>query len=53
MIYVRNKKCGNGKIALAIAFGLGMIVAFFCPSGFIVAILVIALILLGLFSLRF
>lgn len=49
---MRNKRAGNGKVVIAISFGLGMIVAYFCPSGFLVAMLIIALILLGLFCCR-
>ena len=45
---MHNKRRDNGKATLAIAFGVGMIVAFFCPSGFIVVLLCLVLIFLAL-----
>ncbi len=50
---MRCRRNGNGKCSIFIAFGVGLIVSFFCPSGFIIAMLVIALIFLCLMSLRF
>lgn len=50
---MRYKKCGTGKGSIAVAFGVGMIVSYFCPSGFVVVLLTLALIFLGLVCCRF
>gem|GEM_PF-1658809 len=42
------RRRAGGKGSVVIAFGLGMIVSFICPSGFIIVLLTIALILYAL-----
>lgn len=43
-----RRRPGGGKGTIVIAFGLGMIVSYICPSGFIIVLLTIALILYAL-----
>ncbi len=43
----RNRGCGTFGLT-AVAFGAGLVVSYFCTSGFIIALLTIALIILGI-----
>lgn len=45
---MRNNRGCSGFGALAVAFGAGMVVSWFCSSTFIIAVLTIALIVLGI-----
>lgn len=48
-----RKKFGINKGILAIAFALGIALACICPSEFLVAILAIAVIVLGISCLKY
>lgn len=50
---MRFRRRGGGRYSLFVAFGVGMIVSYFCPSGFIVTLLTLAIIFLGLMCCRF
>ncbi len=52
-LFMRYRRCKGGKGALAVSFGVGMIVSYFCPSGFVVVLLTLALVFLGLACCRF
>lgn len=47
-VFLRNRNCNKGKGGVVIAFGVGMIVSYLCPSGFVIVLLSIALVLLAL-----
>ncbi len=44
-----NRGC-SGLGVIAVAFGAGLVASYFCSSGFIIAMLTIALIILGVCS---
>ncbi len=46
---MRRKGC-SGFGVIAVAFGAGLVASYFCSSGFIIAVLTVALIILGIFS---
>jgi len=48
-----RKRCGINKGILAIAFALGIALACICPSEFLVAVLAVAVIVLGISCLKY
>ncbi len=44
---MRHRGC-SGFGVIAMAFGAGLVVSYFCTSGFIIALLTIAVIILGI-----
>ncbi len=46
---MRHRGC-SGIGVIAVAFGAGLVMSYFCTSGLVIAILTIALIILGIFS---
>ncbi len=47
---MRHRGCCSGFGVIAVAFGTGLVMSYFCTSGLVIAILTIALIVLGIFS---
>ena len=49
----RNYRNGSGNIGLAvISFGIGLVVSFCCPKSVLIAVLAVALIVLGMVFMR-
>lgn len=45
---MRHRRGCGGFGAVAVSFGVGLIISHFCTSGFIIALLTVALIVLGI-----
>ena len=48
VFFMRHRGC-SGIGVIAVAFGSGLVMSYFCTSGLVIAILTIALIVLGIF----